>query len=193
MNLPPPEPPPADDPAPSPWIRRFASLIPAGGSVLDLACGSGRHARWLAGQGYAVEAVDRDAEKLAALAGVAGVTTRVADLEGGPWPYYGRGFDGIVVANYLWRPLFPHLFSLIEPGGVLIYETFMVGNELLGKPSSPEYLLRRGELLDLIGKRFSIVAFEEGQVDTPRPAVIQRVCAVRAQAFRLPESPAPAP
>lgn len=192
MNIPPPAP-LADDPAPSPWIRRFAPLIPAGGSVIDVACGQGRHARWLAGQGYLVEAVDRDAEKLAALAGVAGITTRVADLEGGPWPYYGRGFDGIVVVNYLWRPLFPHLFSLLEPGGVLIYETFMAGNELLGKPSSPEYLLRRGELLDVIGKRFSIVAFEQGQVDTPRPAVVQRVCAVRQQTFRLPEFPAPAP
>lgn len=171
---------------PSAWVRRFAPLIPAGGTVLDLACGSGRHARWLAQQGYAVEAVDRDADALAGLRDVAGVTTRQADLEGGPWPYYGRGFDGIVVTNYLWRPLLPHLFSALDAGGVLIYETFMAGNERLGRPSSPEYLLRRGELLDVIGKRFAIVAFEQGEVASPRPAVVQRVCALRGHVFKLP-------
>lgn len=164
---------------PSAWIGRFAPLIPAGGRVLDLACGRGRHARLLAGMGYAVEAVDRDAAALTDLAGVAGVTARCADLEGGPWPYFGRGFDGIVVANYLHRPLLPQLFSTLEEGGVLIYETFMVGNELFGKPGSPEFLLRRGELLELVRKRFNVVAFEQGEVKTPRHAVIQRICVVR--------------
>jgi SAM-dependent methyltransferase len=177
---------------PSPWVCRFAPLIHAGGSVLDLACGSGRHARWLAARGYAVEAVDRDAEAIAGLAGVPGITARIADLEGGPWPYFGRGFDGIVVTNYLWRPLMPNLFGALEEGGVLIYETFMAGNERLGKPSSAEFLLRRSELLDLVGKRFSVVAFEQGEVALPRPAVVQRICAIRSHTFKLPEFPAPA-
>ena len=106
---------------PSAWVRRFASLIPAGGEVLDLACGNGRHARLLVDSGYRVEAVDRDAGVLAGLQGLPGVTTRQADLEGGPWPYYGRGFDGIVVTNYLWRPLLPLLLNALEEKGVLIY------------------------------------------------------------------------
>jgi SAM-dependent methyltransferase len=177
---------------PSPWVERFAPLIPAGGSVLDLACGGGRHARLLAARGHAVEAVDRDAAALAGLAGVAGVTVRQADLEDGPWPYFGRAFDGIVVANYLWRPLLPNILAALGEGGVLIYETFMIGNERLGKPSNPEYLLRRGELLDVIGKRFGIVAFEQGETGGERPAVVQRVCAVRGRDFSLPGFPAPA-
>jgi SAM-dependent methyltransferase len=170
----------------SPWVRRFAALIPAGGDVLDLACGAGRHARLLAGLGYRVEAADRNAELLAGLADVAGVTTRQADLEGGPWPYFGRAFDGIVVTNYLWRPLLPHLFSCLDEGAVLIYETFMVGNERFGKPNNPEYLLRRGELLDLLHKRFTVVAFEQGEVEKPWPAVIQRIAVRRGWPTVLP-------
>jgi len=175
---------------PSVWVRRFAPLIRDGGRVLDLACGRGRHARWLAGQGWQVEAVDQDAEALATLAGVNGVNCRQADLEGGPWPYFGEGFDAIVVTNYLWRPLMPLLLGALEESGVLIYETFMVGNELLGKPSSPEYLLRRNELLDLVNKRLTVVAFEQGEVAVPRPAVIQRICARRGARFILPPEPA---
>ncbi len=125
---------------PSPWIARFAPLIPTGGDVLDLACGGGRHARLLAGLGYQVEAVDRDGDALAGLAGVVGVNTHQADLEGGSWPYYGRGFDGIVVSRYLYRPLMPNLFGSLVAGGILIYETFMVGQELFGNPSNPAYL-----------------------------------------------------
>jgi len=110
--------------APSPWIVRFAPLIPAGGEVLDLACGAGRHARLLAGLGYRVEAVDRDSAALANLAGVANaenIATRCADLENGPWPYYAHVFDGIVISRYLWRPLFPQIFNCLAEGGVLIY------------------------------------------------------------------------
>lgn len=181
---------------PSAWVRRFAPLIPAGGEVLDLACGTGRHARLLAEFGYRVEAVDRDGEALAALAGVAGVATRQADLEGGPWPYYGRIFEGIVVTNFLHRPLLPSLFNLLAERGVLIYETFMAGNELIGKPAKPEYLLRRGELLDLImRRRFTVLAFEQGEVANfanSRPAVIQRICARRGPPVILPECVAPA-
>jgi SAM-dependent methyltransferase len=178
---------PFPDTAPSSWLSRFATLIPPGGEVLDLACGAGRHARYLAGLGYRVEAVDRDEKSLAALADMAGIATRRADLEGGAWPYYGRQFDGIVVTNYLWRPLLPSLMASLAAGGTMIYETFMVGNERFGKPSNPEFLLRRGELLDLMHKRFTVVAFEQGEVARPRPAVVQRICAYRGREFSLPE------
>jgi hypothetical protein len=134
-----------------------------------------------------VEAVDRDGGALAELAALPGVTTREADLEGGPWPYYSRGFDGIVVTNYLWRPLLPLLLNALVEEGVFIYETFMSGNELLGKPGNPEFLLRPGELLSLVlQKRFTVMAFEQGEVDSPRPAVIQRICARRGRPVRLP-------
>lgn len=154
--------------------------------VLDLACGGGRHARLLAGMGHQVEAVDRDADSLAALAGIAGIQTRCADLEGGPWPYYGRGFDAIVVTNYLHRPLLPNLFGCLNEGGLLIYETFMVGNERLGKPSNPVYLLRSGELLDLVRNRLRVLAFEQGEIAEPRPAVIQRIVARRGSVLKIP-------
>lgn len=170
---------------PSPWVARFAPLIPPGGSVLDLACGRGRHARYLAGLGYQVEALDRDAAALATMAGLPGIHTQQADVEGGPWPYFSRAFDGVVVTNYLFRPLMPHLLNLLEVGGVLIYETFMVGNERFGKPSNPAFLLRKGELLEVIGKRFTVVAFEQGEVAQPKPAMIQRICAVRGLVPKL--------
>jgi SAM-dependent methyltransferase len=182
---------PFSDTPPSPWVRRFAPLIPPAGEVLDLACGPGRHARHLAGLGYRVEAVDRDEALLGGLSGVPGVGTRRADLEGGAWPYYGRQFEGIVVTNYLWRPLLPSLMASLAEGGVLIYETFMVGNERFGSPSNPQFLLRHGELLDLMHRRFTVVAFEQGEVAQPRPAVVQRICVSRGRDFRLPESVAP--
>jgi SAM-dependent methyltransferase len=169
---------------PSAWIARFAPLIPAGGEVLDLACGAGRHARLLAGMGYRVEAVDRDADALATLADVANVTTRCTDLEGGPWPYYADVFDGIVVSRYLWRPLFPQIFNCLAEGGVLIYETFMEGQQLYGKPSNPAFLLRPGELLELVGKRFTVVAFEQGEIAGQQ--VIQRICVRRGRPTLLP-------
>ena len=148
--------------------------------MLDLACGQGRHSLLLAQLGHRVEAVDRDAEALARIsAGAPGIVTRAADLEGGPWPYHGCAFDAIVVTNYLFRPLLPMLLNALEVNGVLIYETFMVGNERLGKPANPTFLLRPGELLEVVRPRLSVVAFEQGQVDTPRPAVVQRLCATR--------------
>jgi SAM-dependent methyltransferase len=177
---------------PSDWVCRFASLIPPGGLVLDVACGRGRHARFLAGQGYRVEAVDRDAEALASLQDVEGVTTRLADLEGGPWPYYNFVFDGIVVTNYLFRPLLPLMINALGEGGVLIYETFMEGNDRFGKPSNPAFLLRSGELLEIVRRRLTVVAFEQGEIEQPRPAVIQRICANRRLSSPLPESVAPA-
>ncbi len=172
---------------PSPWVERFLPLITAGGSVLDLACGRGRHALLLAQRGYRVEAVDRDASALAAISAAApGIVTRTADLEGGPWPYHGCAFDGIVVTNYLFRPLLPMLLNALEVNGVLIYETFMVGNEGFGKPANPAFLLRPGELLDVARRRLTVVAFEQGQVDAPRPAVVQRLCATRRMDPLLP-------
>jgi SAM-dependent methyltransferase len=174
--------------SPSPWVCRFAPQIVAGGQVLDLACGSGRHVRWLAAKGYNVEAVDRDAGALAGLADLPEVVVRQADLEGGPWPYFGRVFAGIVVTNYLHRALLPHLLGALDAGGVLIYETFMAGNERFGKPANPAHLLRPGELLDFVHSRLAVLAFEQGEVRQPRPAVVQRLCAIRGAVGRLPES-----
>jgi SAM-dependent methyltransferase len=172
--------------APSAWVRRFAPLMAPGGTVLDVACGGGRHSRLLAAAGHGVEAVDRDAEALAGLASVRGVSVRRADLEDGPWPYAGRRFDGIVVCNYLHRPLFPLLADALADGGVLIYETFMLGNERFGRPSNPDFLLRPNELYEAFGSQLQVVAFEQGEVTQPKPAVVQRLCAVRGPGpFRL--------
>ena len=162
---------------PSPWVCRFAPRIRAGGLVLDVACGNGRHARYLAALGHRVEAVDRDPALLQRLQGMAGITARAADLEAGQWPYGGRRFDAIVVVNYLHRPLFPHLLAALAPGALLIYETFAAGNERFGRPRNPDFLLRRDELLDLARDRLQVLAYEDLQVDAPRPSVVQRICA----------------
>ena len=164
--------------APSAWIARFAPLIPTSGPVLDLACGQGRHARFLAGLGLAVEAVDRDEAALAALASMPGIGTRCADLEVGPWPYAPRRFAGIVVTHYLHRPRLPLLLDALAEGGVLLYETFMVGQERFGRPSNPDFLLRSQELLELArAGGLRVLAYEEGE--QPGPVVMQRLCAVR--------------
>ena len=175
---------PAD---PSAWVRRFAHLIAASGTVLDLACGNGRHARFLEGSGRRVVAVDRDAQALAGLSGRAGIRTVLTDLENGDWPCGEQRFAGIVVVNYLHRPLFSRLVDALDEGGVLIYETFMSGNEHFGRPSNPEFLLRPDELLDVFGKRLRVVAFEQGEVMLPQPAMMQRLCAVKGgEPARLP-------
>ena len=176
--------------APSPWVRRWAGLIAPGGSVLDVACGRGRHLRYLRSLGFVVIGVDRDAAALEASAGLDGVQVRAADIEAGPWPFAPESFDGVVVANYLHRPLFPHLVGALRPGGVLIYETFAAGNERYGRPANPDHLLRPDELLDRV-EPLRVVAFEQGRVQRPWPAVIQRICAVRSgESMPLPE-PAP--
>lgn len=164
---------------PSPWVARWAALVPAGAEVLDLACGHGRHTRLFAARGCRVLAVDRDAAALAMLDGVAGVATLRADLEGAPWPFPPARFDAMVVVNYLHRPLFQSLIGALRPGGILLYETFMTGNERFGKPSNPDFLLRPGELLEVVRARLEVVAFEQGRLETPRPAMVQRICAVR--------------
>ncbi len=171
----------ADDDAvapPSPWVMRWAPLVRASGAVLDVACGGGRHARYFAGRGHPVDAVDRDPPAIAALAGTPGVSALRADIENGPWPYAGRRYAGVVVTNYLHRPLFPLLVAALEPGGVLIYETFAQGNEAYGRPSNPDFLLCRGELLQVVGDA-RVLAYEDLVVESPRPAAVQRVCAVR--------------
>jgi SAM-dependent methyltransferase len=168
---------PHADLAPSAWVCRWAPLIRPGGRVLDLACGSGRHARWLATLGFEVDAVDRDIAAFGAP--VPGVALLAADLESGPWPYPRAAFDAIVVANYLHRPLLPVLAGSLEAGGVLVYETFARGNERFGRPSNPAYLLAPGELLEAVRGRLRVVAYEDVVVEEPRPAAIQRICARR--------------
>jgi SAM-dependent methyltransferase len=161
-------------------VARWASLIRPGGEVLDLACGAGRHARFLAAQGFEVLAVDRDTGLFPGPPG--GVTLVAADLEGAPWPFPGRRWDAIIVTNYLHRPLLPVLVGSLEPGGVLVYETFARGNERFGKPSNPAFLLAPGELLEAVRGRLRVVAYEDLVVDEPRPAAVQRLCARREDA-----------
>ncbi|MDP2004614.1 MAG: class I SAM-dependent methyltransferase [Rubrivivax sp.] len=166
---------------PSPWVQRFAHLVRPGGSVLDVACGSGRHVRWLSEQGFAVTGVDRDASALAAVEGQAELL--VADIEGGAWPLPGRRFDGVVVTNYLWRPLFPQLLGALAEGGVYLHETFADGHQHIGRPSRPDFLLQRGELLQACAG-LCIVAFEDGFEDRPAGDAsggryVQRIAAVK--------------
>jgi SAM-dependent methyltransferase len=163
------------DPNPSAWVRRWAAWIRPGGAVLDVACGTGRHARFLAQLGFEVDAVDRDAGLFADAP--PNVSLMQADLETGPWPYEGRRFDAIVVTNYLHRPLMPVLVGSLERGGLLVYETFALGNERFGKPSNPAFLLQPGELLESVRGKLRVIAYEDLVVEEPRPAAIQRVCA----------------
>lgn len=167
------------DAPPSPWVVRFADLVRPGGSVLDVAAGGGRHTRLFRARGCGVVAVDRDTAGLADLAADGGTEIVAADLEdGSPWPLAGRRFDGVVVTNYLHRPLFPALVAALAPGGALIYETFAAGNERFGKPSNPAFLLRPGELLDAVRGRLRVVAYEDIEVREPKPAMVQRIAAV---------------
>jgi SAM-dependent methyltransferase len=156
-------------------VQRWSHLVPPGATVLDVACGSGRHLRWFADRGCRVTGVDRDSAALAPLAAIA--ETVVADIEGGPWPFPGRRFDAVVVTNYLWRPLLPTLIASVGDSGVLLYETFADGNATVGKPSNPDFLLRPGELLQAVTP-LRVIAYEDGFVDAP-PRFVQRIAAVR--------------
>jgi SAM-dependent methyltransferase len=179
-----------DQPTPSAWVRRFAPLIRPGGRVLDLAAGAGRHTRLFLDMGFRVTAVDRDVAGLHALAGDR-CEIRAIDLETGPpenaLAPLGRDYDGVVVTNYLHRPLFASIAAALAPGGVLLYETFAIGNERFGRPRNPDFLLRPGELAQAFGA-LTIIAFEQGEVSRPRPAVIQRIAAVAGRLGRLPEA-----
>lgn len=161
--------------APSPWVQRWSALVREGASVLDVACGSGRHLRWFAQRGARVTGVDRDAAAVEPLRALGEVV--VADIENGPWPFAGRRFDAVVVTNYLWRPLLPRLVESVAAGGVLIYETFASGNETVGKPSRPDFLLRPGELLHA-ATGLRVVAYEDGFLAGP-DRYVQRLAAVR--------------
>jgi SAM-dependent methyltransferase len=164
---------------PSPWIVQWAGLVPRDAEVLDVAAGKGRHAGYFAGLEHEVTVIDRD---ISAFAGFPtldiGIMPIRADLEdGSPWPLPGRTFGGVIVTNYLHRPLFPILLDSVERGGVLLYETFMEGNERFGRPSNPAFLLKDGELLELVRGRFSVVAYEARLVSEPKMAMVQRIAA----------------
>lgn len=185
----------------SPWILRWLERLPPGATVLDFAAGSGRHARAARERGLRVLAVDRDGQALARLhddeartatcdahgagdvAGPGRIASRVADLESGPWPFAAHErFDAVVVANYLFRPRFALLASLVAPRGLLVYETFAQGNERYGRPSNPAFLLAPGELLVRARRAgLTVLGYEAGVVQRPAPAAIQRVCAIRAR------------
>lgn len=159
----------------SAWIAAWAGLLPAGADVLDLAAGKGRHSRFFAARGHRVTAVDRD---VSGLAGIDDVEAVAADLEdGSPWPLGSRRFGAVVVTNYLHRPLFADLLDALQPGGILLYETFMVGNERFGKPDRPDFLLKDGELLELVRGRFSVTAYEARMISDPKMAMVQRIAA----------------
>ena len=188
MADPPQQPPEASPPPhlrvgePSPWVCRFEPLIRPGGAVLDLACGGGRHARYLLDHGHPVTMVDRDVGAVLDLRGRPGAEIIAADLEGdAPWPMAKRTFAAVVVVNYLHRPLFPHLLAALAVDGVLIYETFARGNERFNRPRNPAHLLRCGELLEAVRGHLQVIAYEHG-IDRamPLPGVKQRLCAVNA-------------
>jgi len=159
----------------SAWVQRWTHLVPAHGTVLDVACGQGRHLRWFAARGHAVVGVDRDPAAMEAAAGVALVVQ--ADIEHGAWPFAGQCFDAVIVTNYLWRALLPTIVDSVAEGGVLIYETFAVGNETVGRPSRPDFLLQPGELLRAC-IQLHTVAYEDGFLQNP-DRFVQRIAAVR--------------
>jgi SAM-dependent methyltransferase len=172
-------------PHPDTWVSRFAALVYTGGTVLDLACGNGRHTKLFLDAEHPVIALDRSLTAMDGLKKRKGLELIEADIENGPWPLEGRSFDAIVVVNYLHRPLLPVLAQSLNPGGVLIYRTFAVGNEKYGKPTNPAFLLKPNELIDAF-RDLEVVAFEAGDTGT---AVVQRICAVR----RAGEEPMPLP
>ena len=146
---------------------------------MDLACGSGRHAYYLAEAGFIVTAIDRDMSHFKSSQSPL-ISTLELDLELDIWPLEGRLFDGIVVTNYLYRPHLDQLPKMLANGGVLIYETFAQGNEAFGKPSNPNFLLKTGELLTLAQSQgLKVVAYEDLYQDDPKPAMMQRICAVK--------------
>ena len=164
--------------APSDWVRRWSTLAPPGSTALDVACGAGRHLRWMHQHGHPTVGVDRSADAVAACAAWGEI--HCADIEDGPWPFAGRQFGAVIVTNYLWRPLLPLLVDSVAPGGVLIYETFASGNETVGRPARADFLLQPGELLAAYAT-LRTVAYEDGFVDAPA-RFVQRIAAVRETA-----------
>jgi SAM-dependent methyltransferase len=163
---------------PSAWVLRFADMMPKNGAVLDVACGAGRHARVLAAMGLQVLAVDRDIS--AFVDPPANVALLEADLELNPWPFDQRQFAGVIVTNYLYRPLLPSIVAAVGLDGVLIYETFAAGNEKFGRPSRADFLLQPGELLNAVRDELDVIAYENTFINDPKPAMVQRIAAIRA-------------
>ena len=179
--------------SPSLWVKRWSHLIKPQGRVLDVACGMGRHAHWFYKQNHPLTLVDKAQEAINSIAShlpPLAFEAHVADIEAGPWPLAGRQFDAVVVTNYLWRPLWPDLLASLAPDGVLIYETFALGQETLGKPSRSDFLLRPGELLTVCAN-LRVVAFEDGlEPASPSRAAryVQRIVALQAPATPAPPS-----
>ena len=168
--------------APSSWVKRHIADVTPGGRIVDVAAGRGRHALLALTLGYRVVAVDRNADALQDLSTRAGpdrLETEVQDLEGANWPLKGRKFDGVIVCNYLYRPFLPQVLDLVDVGGLLIYETFALGNEAFGRPSNPDFLLQPNELLTAVLPEFDVLAYEGVTVPEPAPARKQRIAARR--------------
>ena len=170
----------------SPWIQTHGGLVPAGGRVLDVACGTGPNTGWFVAHGHPVTAIDRDVDRLGPLADDPLVEAIAADLESGAAPFAGRQFAGVVVTRYLHRPLLPRLVEAVAPGGALLYETFAQGQERFGRPTNPAFLLAPGELRGVVDGVLEVVAFEEVVVELGGPehrrAALQRIAAVRPPA-----------
>jgi len=161
----------------SPWVARWLQLAPPGSSVLDVACGSGRHTRLAASLGHRVVALDRNVDALSAIEKVSGVIGVHADIEADEWPLADQKFDVVIVTNYLHRPLFPEILRAVSEAGLLIYETFARGNERFGRPSNPAFLLNPGELYDRVHTSLRVLGYEDLYTETPKPAMVQRICA----------------
>ena len=177
--------------APSAWVQRWSHLVPAHGTVLDVACGHGRHLRWFSQRNHPVAGVDRSQDAIDSIADLVATgraEVLLADLENGPWPFSAgaqiRTFDAVIVTHYLWRPLLAAIVASVAPGGVLIYETFAIGNETVGKPSRPDFLLQPGELWRAC-EGLRVVAYEDGFLSDP-DRFVQRIAAVRPRAEELP-------
>lgn len=181
---------------PSAWVKRWSHLVVPQGCVLDVACGFGRHAYWFYGLNHTLALVDQAQSAIDSITIPTQACDKVtADIENGPWPFAGQQFDAVVVTNYLWRPLIPTLLASLAPGGVMIYETFAQGNETVGKPSRPDFLLRPGELLQIC-KGLRVVAFEDGFIEGAggqQPRFVQRVAAVREAAVNAAPTRYPMP
>ena len=161
------------------WVTKYIALIPPNTLVLDLACGSGRNTRFLLDKGYSVVALDKDTSQLADISSKQNLRKYKFDLEAGiKFPFHNQEFSGVIVTNYLYRPLFENLINSLSDGGVLIYQTFMIGNEAYGRPRNPKFLLKRNELSDVFDKKLDVVAFEQGYIERPKPAVMQSICAI---------------